>query len=249
MSEGEGRVAIVTGAAQGIGRATGWALAGTGATVVIADVDEAGAQGTAAEFLSAGCAAVPMGVDVAERESVEAMAAAVLERFGRIDVLVNNAGIAGRAAPLTEVTEDEWDRMIAVDLKSVYLCCRAVLPAMLARKQGTIVNVASIAGKEGNPNMVPYSTAKAGVIGLTKALAKEVAGQGIRVNAVAPAVIETRILDQLTPEQVEYMKTRVPLGRLGRPEEVAAVINFLASDRASFVTGQCYDVSGGRATY
>src|SRR5262249_38046896 len=162
---------------------------------------------------SAGHASVALAADVSQRESVERMTHAVLEQFGRIDVLVNNAGIAGRAAPLTEVTEDEWDQMIAVDLKSVYLGCRAGLPAMLERRQGAIINVASIAGKEGNPNMVPYSTAKAGVIGLTKALAKEVAGQGIRVNAVAPAVIQTRILDQLTPEQVEYMKTRVPLGR------------------------------------
>jgi NAD(P)-dependent dehydrogenase (short-subunit alcohol dehydrogenase family) len=164
-------------------------------------------------------------------------------------VLVNNAGIAGRTASLLEVTDQDWDEMMAVDLRSVYLCCQAVLPSMIERRSGAIVNVASIAGKEGNPNMVPYSTAKAGVIGLTKALAKEVAPHGIRVNAVAPAVIETDILQQLTPQQVEYMKSRVPLGRLGKPEEVAAVIAFLASEKASFVTGQCYDVSGGRASY
>jgi 3-oxoacyl-[acyl-carrier protein] reductase len=147
------------------------------------------------------------------------------------------------------VTDQDWDEMMAIDLKSVYLCCQAVLPVMIEQGSGAIVNVASIAGKEGNPNMIPYSTAKAGVIGLTKALAKEVAPHGVRVNAVAPAVIETGILSTLTPAQVEYMKSRVPLGRFGKPEEAAAVIAFLASNRASFVTGQCYDVSGGRATY
>ncbi|MEJ7652534.1 MAG: SDR family oxidoreductase [Chloroflexia bacterium] len=139
--------------------------------------------------------------------------------------------------------------MMAVDLKSVFLCCRAVIPGMKARGYGRIVNVASIAGKEGNPNMIPYSTAKAGVIGLTKALAKEAAGAGIYVNAISPAVIHTPILDQLTPEQVDYMVQRIPLGRTGAPEEVAALIFWLASDEASFTTGQCVDISGGRATY
>src|SRR5213079_1489338 len=169
--------------------------------------------------------------------------------FGRIDVLVNNAGIAGRAAPLPEVTEAEWDQMMAVDLKSVYLCCRAVLPAMLQQHSGAIVNVASIAGKEGNPNMVPYSTAKAGVIGLTKALAKEVATRGIAVNAVAPAVIGTQLLEQMTKETVDLLISKIPMGRVGRPEEVAALVAWLASDECSFSTGAVYDLSGGRATY
>ncbi|MBW3622349.1 MAG: 3-oxoacyl-ACP reductase FabG [Armatimonadetes bacterium] len=247
--ESQGKVAVVTGGARGIGRATAEALSREGYTLALADRDLAAAQEAAAEMSAAGRTVMAVEADVADRAGVERMAQAILDSHGRIDVLVNNAGIAGRAAPLLEVKESEWDEMMAVDLKSIYLCCRAVLTGMIERGSGAIINVASIAGKEGNPNMIPYSTAKAGVIGFTKALAKEVAGQGIRVNAVAPAVIETGILRQLTPEQVEYMKTRVPLGRLGQPEEVAAVIAFLASEKASFVTGQCYDVSGGRATY
>ena len=150
---------------------------------------------------------------------------------------------------MIEIEEAEWDHIITVDLKSVYLCCRAVLPHMIERGYGKIVNVASVAGKEGNPGLVPYSTAKAGVIGLTKALAKEVVTKGIYVNAVAPAVIETPILKTLTEQQISYMTSRIPMGRVGRPEEVAAVIHFLASDDSSFVTAQCYDVSGGRSTY
>jgi 3-oxoacyl-[acyl-carrier protein] reductase len=168
---------------------------------------------------------------------------------GRVDVLVNNAAIAGRAVPLEQVTDSDWDDMMRVDLRSVYLGCQAVIAGMKARRSGRIINVASIAGKEGNPNMVPYSTAKAGVIGFTKALAKEVAPFGVYVNAIAPAVIETPILQQLTPQQVDYMVQRIPLGRVGRPEEVAALIAWLASDQASFTTGQCVDISGGRATY
>jgi 2-dehydro-3-deoxy-L-rhamnonate dehydrogenase (NAD+) len=247
--EQQQRIGIVTGAARGIGRATAEELARQGYAVVIADIDEPAAVAAAAALRDGGRRALAIRTDVADRGSVEQMIAASLQEFGRLDVLVNNAGIAGRATPLTEVTDEDWDRMMAIDLKSIYLCCQAALRPMLDQGSGAIVNVASIAGKEGNPNMVPYSTAKAGVIGLTKALAKEVARQGVRVNAVAPAVIETEILQQLTPEQVEYMKERIPLGRLGRPEEVAQVIAFLVSDGAGFVTGQCYDVSGGRASY
>jgi NAD(P)-dependent dehydrogenase (short-subunit alcohol dehydrogenase family) len=245
----KGRVAIVTGAARGIGLAATERLAAEGASVLMADYDIEEASRASARLSDRGLAVHPHKADVSNRDDVAGMARAARQQFGDIDILVNNAGIAGRAAPLEEITDQDWDRMMDVDLKSVYLCSQAVIAGMKARRSGRIINVASIAGKEGNPNMIPYSTAKAGVIGLTKALAKEVAGHGIYVNAIAPAVIDTPILQQLTPEQVQYMIQRIPLGRVGRPEEVAALIYWLATDEASFTTGQCIDISGGRATY
>ena len=173
----------------------------------------------------------------------------MLGKTGQIDILVNNAGIAGRAAPIWEQTEEDWQRMLAINLTSVFHFCRLVAPHMRKRSYGRIVNIASIAGKEGNPNMVPYSAAKAAVIGLTKSVGKELATSGICVNAVTPAVIRTQILEQLTDAQVGYMTERIPMRRTGTPEEVAAVVHFLSSRDCSFVTGQCYDASGGRATY
>jgi 3-oxoacyl-[acyl-carrier protein] reductase len=249
MSEPAERVAIVTGAAQGIGRATAEAFVAEGAAVVVADLNQDLAAEAAAELGRAGGRALAVGVDVARRASVAAMVEAALGRFGRVDVLVNNAGIAGRAAPLAEQTDEDWELMMAIDLKSVFLCSQAVLPHMLARGTGSIVNVASIAGKEGNPNMVPYSAAKAGVIGLTKALAKEVATRGIFVNAVAPAVIGTELLAQMEKSTVDLLVSKIPMGRVGRPEEVAALVAWLASEECSFSTGAVYDLSGGRATY
>ena len=241
-----GQTAVVTGAATGIGEAIAHRLAKAGAQVVIADVNLAGAQQVATAI---GASAFAVAVDLTAADSVKQGVADVLARTGRIDVLVNNAGIGGKAAPLWEQTEEDWQRIIAINMTGVFNTCKAVIQHMRDRKYGRIVNIASIAGKEGNPNMTGYSATKAAVIGFTKSLAKEVAKENICVNAVSPAVVRTRILEQLTPQQVEYMVARIPVGRTGAPEEIAAVVHFLSSPDCSFVTGQCYDASGGRATY
>jgi 3-oxoacyl-[acyl-carrier protein] reductase len=248
MSEANltGQTAIVTGAATGIGEAIARRLAASGASIAVVDLDIEGARSVAA---SLGNGSFAVEADVASAESVAAAVRRVVERNGRIDILVNNAGVAGPAAPIWEQTDEDWQRNLAINLTGVFNFCRAVVPHMRSRGYGRIVNIASIAGKEGNPRMTPYSASKAGVIGLTKALGKELATEGICVNAVAPAVVRTRILDQLTPEQVAYMTDRIPMKRTGRPDEIAAVVHFLASPDCSFVTAQCYDASGGRATY
>jgi len=176
-------------------------------------------------------------------------ATATVAALGGIDILVNNAGIAGGSKPSWELTPDEWRQVIDVDLTGVFLCCRAVVPVMRPRGWGRVVNVASIAGKEGNPNAAHYSAAKAGGIGFTKALGKELARTGIRVNCITPAVIETDILRQMTPQHVEYMLSKIPMGRFGKKEEAAALVAWLCSDDCSFTTGGVFDLSGGRATY
>jgi 3-oxoacyl-[acyl-carrier protein] reductase len=241
-----GQTAIVTGAATGIGEAIARRLAAAGATIAVADLDGAGARSVAEAM---GNGAFPVQIDIANSDSVRKAVGEVLERTGRIDILVNNAGIAGKAAPLWEQSDDDWQQIVNVNLTGVFHCCRAVIQHMRERKYGRIVSIASIAGKEGNPNMTGYSATKAAVIGFTKSLGKEVATEGICVNAVAPAVVRTRILDQLTDAQIDYMTQRIPMRRTGKPEEIAAVVHFLASPDCSFVTGQCYDASGGRATY
>ena len=241
-----GRTAIITGAATGIGEAIATRLAEAGATVAVVDLNLSGAQKVAA-LLPNGSFAVE--ADVADSASVGRAVDQVLKQTGQIDILVNNAGIAGPAAFIWEQTDENWQRVIAVNLTGVFNFCRAVVPHMRSRSYGRIVNIASIAGKEGNPRMIPYSATKAGVIGLTKSLGKELATDGICVNAVTPAVVQTQILDQLTPEQVAYMTDRIPMRRTGKPEEIAYVVHFLASTECSFVTAQCYDASGGRATY
>jgi 2-dehydro-3-deoxy-L-rhamnonate dehydrogenase (NAD+) len=240
-----GQTAVVTGGAAGIGEAIARRLAAAGAHVVIADIDLAAAQATSASIGSAEA----VQLDVSSRASVESAVEQIAASRGRIDIWVNNAGIGGKAAPITQQSDEDWDRCVAINMTGVFYCLRAVLPKMRERGYGRIVNIASIAGKEGNPNMIAYSATKAAVIGMTKSLGKEVATEGITVNAVAPAVVRTKILEQLTPQQVSYMTEKIPMRRTGEPEEIAAVVHFLASPDASFVTGQCYDASGGRATY
>jgi 3-oxoacyl-[acyl-carrier protein] reductase len=240
-----GQVAIVTGAANGIGEAIARRLADAGAIVAVADLDFVAAETTSSTIEQS----FAVHMDVSDWGAVSNAVEEIADRHDRVDILVNNAGIAGPAAPVWQQTETDWNRVIAVNLNGVFFCTKAVLPHMRSRRYGRVVNIASVAGKEGNPNMTAYSATKAAVIGFTKSVAKEVATENICVNAVSPAVVATRILDQLTPEQVGYMTDKIPMRRTGKPEEIAAIVHFLASPDASFVTGQTYDASGGRCTY
>lgn len=241
-----GHTAIVTGGAAGIGEAISLRLAEAGATVAVADLNSEAAQTTASRLPNN---AFGIEVDVSSSSSVNAAVEQVVKRTGRLHIVVNNAGIAGKAAPIAEQTDDEFAKVMAINVNGVFYFCRAAIPHMRQHKYGRIVNIASIAGKEGNPNMIAYSGSKAAVIGMTKSLGKEVATEGICVNAVSPAVVRTKILEQLTDQQISYMTAKIPMGRTGEPYEIASVVHFLASPDCSFVTAQCYDASGGRATY
>ena len=241
----DGRVAVVTGGAAGIGFAIAERLAASGARLALWDRDADGLA-TAQRALDG---AETFVADIADPESVAGARDATVAALGKIDVLVNNAGINGANGKIWEIPVEEWRRVIEVDLGGVFYCCRAVVPGMIAAGYGRIVNIASIAGKEGNPNHGHYSAAKAGVIALTKSLGKETVNTGVIVNCVAPAAVETAILRENTPEQRAYLLSKIPMGRVGRPEEVAALVAWLSSEDVSFSTGAVYDISGGRATY
>ena len=240
------RAAIVTGGAQGFGYAIAKRLLGSGAKVRIWDRD-APLLEKSVSVLGAGASGEVL--DVADAAAVARAAKKAIADLGRVDVLVNNAGIAGNNHPTIEYPIEEWERVLRVNLTSQFLCCRAIGGHMAKNKYGRIVNVSSIAGKEGNPNAVAYSAAKAGVISLTKSLGKELAKDGVVVTCVTPAAGRTAILDQSTPQHVEYMVSKIPTGRLVESEEVAALVCWLASEECSFSTGAVFDISGGRATY
>ena len=244
----KGKTALVTGGARGIGFAAVKRLLTDGARCVIWDRDQKAIDDAKTQLMDLGEVTSDR-VELANPDSVEALAGQVLKRHGKIDILVNNAGIAGVNKMLWECTPEEWREVMDVDLYGVFLCCRAFVPAMLESGWGRIVNVASIAGKEGNPTASHYSAAKAGVIGLTKSLGKELSDTNIRVNCITPAVIETEILKQCTQAHIDYMLSKIPMGRVGQAKEVAAMIAWLSSDEVSFSTGAVFDISGGRATY
>ncbi len=244
----EGRTAVVTGGARGIGLAIAGRLVDSGAAVALWDIDADAAKDAAGDLLGRGQVR-DVAVDLTDADAVDAAAATTQQRLGLIDILVNNAGITGPNKTTWEYAPEEWQQVMAVNLYGVFLCCRALAPSMIEGAYGRIVNIASIAGKEGNPNAPAYSSSKAAVIALTKSLGKELAETGVLVNCVTPAAVETDIFKQMKEEHIQYMLSKIPLGRFGTTDEVAALVAWLCCEECSFSTGGVFDISGGRATY
>ncbi|MGJ3703148.1 SDR family NAD(P)-dependent oxidoreductase [Variovorax sp. AFSI2.2] len=241
-----GRHAVVTGGAAGLGFGIAQRLIASGGSVTLWDRDEAAARQTCTAL---GSKAFAVKVDVAQQPSVAAAVAATLAHAPRIDALVNSAGITGPNVKLWDYPVDDWRQVMDVNVNGVFLCCREVVAQMRRQGYGRIVNIASVAGKEGNPNASAYSASKAAVIALTKSLGKELADTGIRVNCVTPAAVKTAIFDQMTPEHIAFMLSKIPMGRFGTVEEVAAMVGWLCTEDCSFSTGAVFDLSGGRSTY
>ena len=239
----KGRHAVITGGAAGLGFAIAQRMLASGATVTLWDRDEVALAG-AAKALGAGVATVQ--VDVTRHDSV---VQAVAQTAPKVDALVNSAGITGPNTPLTQYPVDAWQQVMAVNINGIFHCCREIVPLMQKSDYGRIVNIASVAGKDGNPNASAYSASKAAVSGLPKSLGKELAATGIRVNCVTPAAVKTAIFDQMTPEHIQFMLSKIPMGRFGQPEEIAAMVAWLCTEDCSFSTGAVFDLSGGRATY
>ncbi|MCJ0763079.1 SDR family NAD(P)-dependent oxidoreductase [Variovorax terrae] len=239
----DGQCAVVTGGASGIGLAIARRLLASGAAVMLWDRDATALQAAAQPRLTA------WPVDITEAAAVREAALQAAQALGRIDILVNSAGVTGPNAPVADYPLGAWQQVLQVNLTGTFLCCQAVLPQMRAQGYGRIVNIASVAGKEGNPNASAYSASKAGVIALTKSLGKELATQGISVNCVAPAAVETPLFAQMSAQHIDYMKSKIPMGRFGTTDEVAAMVAWLCTRECSFSTGAAFDLSGGRATY
>jgi 3-oxoacyl-[acyl-carrier protein] reductase len=240
-----GRGAVVTGGARGIGYACAERLAASGAKVSLWDMDGVALADAAKQLGSAHTVTV----DITSEASVAAATKAASDALGKVDILVNNAGITGPNRKTWEFTPEEWRRVIDVDLTGAFLCSRALVPGMMSRRYGRIVNMASVAGKEGNPNAAAYSSAKAGLIGLTKSLGKELATENVMVNCVTPAAAETDLFKQMTEEHIAYMRSKIPMNRFVQPSEIAALVAWLCSEECGFSTGGVFDISGGRATY
>ena len=243
-----GKVAIVTGGARGIGYAISQRLLQSGAKVALWDMD-ADAMAQAEKELNAPGKTMSAKVDITNEKEVDAALAATEKQLGAVDILINNAGTAGPTVKLWEYSPADFRKVVEIDLVGPFLCCRALVPGMMTRGYGRIVNIASIAGKEGNANASAYSAAKAGVIGLTKSLGKELANHGIMVNCITPAAAKTDIFKQISQQHIDFMLSKIPMGRFGEPEEIAAMVAWLCTEDASFSTGAVFDLSGGRATY